>query len=63
MSAINQSQVPEASGSKEPELLRPADQAAVDVAHASTGWNAHEVWKTRVFRPAASGYNKPDGNT
>ncbi len=63
MSAINHSEATAGSGSKEPELLSPADQAAVDAAHASTGWNAHEVWKTRVFRPTTSGYNKPDGNT
>jgi len=63
MSAINHSKAPADPNPVKGEVLTPADQAAVDAAHGSTGWNAHEVWKTRVFRPGTSGYNKPDGNT
>ncbi len=34
-----------------PDPRRPQDQAAIDAAHGSTGWNAYEVWRNRVFTP------------
>jgi hypothetical protein len=39
------------------------NQAAIDAAHGSTGWNAYEVWRSRVHGPLARGYDKPDGNS
>jgi hypothetical protein len=40
----------------QPDLPRdpdpPQNPAAVDAAHGSTGWNAYEVWRNRVFTPA-----------
>jgi len=38
-------------------------QAAVDAEHATTGWSAYDVWRTRVFVPSGTGYNKPRGNS
>jgi hypothetical protein len=31
--------------------LASQEQAAIDAAHGSTGWNAYDVWRTRVFVP------------
>ena len=43
-------------------VLTPDAQAKIDVEHAATGWNAYEVWRSRVFVPPEPGYNKPRGN-
>ncbi len=40
----------------------PRAQSAADAAHGSTGWNAYEVWRERVFVPQGTGYKKPRGN-
>jgi hypothetical protein len=29
--------------------LSAANQARIDVEHGSTGWNAYEVWRTRIL--------------
>jgi hypothetical protein len=39
------------------------DQAAADAAHATTGWDPYEVWRTRVFLPHPASYKKGRGNT
>ncbi len=38
-----------------PDGHLPQAQAAIDAAHGSTGWNAYEVWRNRVFTPKADG--------
>jgi hypothetical protein len=34
------------------DTRQPQNQAAIDAAHGSTGWNAYQVWRNRVFTPA-----------
>ena len=49
------------------DILPPEEQAKADAEHASTGWSAYDVWRTRVFAPRKSGeeigYNSPRGNS
>jgi hypothetical protein len=33
------------------DALTPEDQAKADAEHASTGWSAYDVWRTRVLAP------------
>jgi hypothetical protein len=40
----------------------PQAQAKPGAKHAPAGWNAYEVWRSRVFVPPEPGYNKPRGN-
>jgi len=40
-----------------------AARAATDAAHATTGWDPYEVWRTRVFLPQPKSYNKGRGNS
>ncbi len=35
------------------------NQAAIDAAHGSTGWNAYDVWRNRVREPLTRDYDKP----
>lgn len=42
--------------SEKPDLSA-ANQARIDAEHGSTGWNAYEVWRTRI-RAAEPGSKK-----
>ncbi len=38
-------------------------QAQIEATHASTGWSAYDVWRSRVLAPAPLGYNGKHGNS
>ena len=63
MSHPNPAPQPDAVEAANTELLPAEQQAVVDAAHATTGWNAYDVWQKRVFVPQQTGYNKKRGNT
>ena len=55
---MSQSTLPKRLDPLEPaanDLLPPEEQAKADAEHASTGWSAYDVWRTRVFDPKQSG--------